>query len=61
MQSRDGGNTGQSVMNVELLGRFHGCSDRGGYGGQGEMEVNDLLWQRLKAVAGKKKQPIKMR
>lgn len=28
---------------------------------EGEMEVNDLLWQRLKAVAGKKKQPIKMR
>lgn len=48
-------------MNVELLGRFHGCGDRRGYGGQGEMEVNDLLWQRLKAVAGKKKQPIKMR
>lgn len=45
-------------MNVELLGRFHGCSDRGG---QGEMEVDDLLWQRLKAVAGKQKQRINMR
>lgn len=57
------------MMNMELLGRgkrkpeFHGCSegryakgrcDRGGYGGQGEMEGNDLLWQPLKAVAGKK-------
>lgn len=48
-------------MNVERLGRFHGCSDRGGHGGQGEMEVDDLLWQRLKTVAGKQKQPINMR
>lgn len=51
------GATGQGK---EKTAEFHGCSDRG-YGGQGEMEVNDLLWQPLKAVAGKKKQPIKMR